>query len=234
MLSRQLETKTVGFNPSTRVIRYPAAGALFNQQNIVPLAFNGAGIQLLQGVGDGQRVGNKIRVKRLRFNFVLRPRQYETGTNPKPIPNMIRIVLFYERQSPTITPAIDTNFFEYNTTATPPSGELSDMLAPINENVYRKFAERTVKLGFAEAYGAGSDVAWQQYANNDYKLNVMMKWDITKYIPKNIRFPDNSSTSSTRGLWAAVLPAPADGSIGVGGTSPLSMDYWLDCEYTDA
>lgn len=234
VLARQVETKTKGLSPSTRTFRYPTAGALYDQQNVVPLGFTAAGLQLLQGVGDGQRIGNKVRVKQLRFNFVLRPRPYEAGTNPQPTPQMIRIVLFYSRQDPVANPAISSDFFDYNSSDVGPAGSLEDMLAPINENRYVKLAERTVKLGYAEAYGAGSNTSSQQFTNNDYKLNVLMKWDVTKHIPKVVRYDDDTSTASTRGLWAAFLVAPADGTIGASGTSPVNMEYWLDARYTDA
>lgn len=234
VLARNIETKTVTLEPNTRQLAYPAAGATFNSTNVVPLGLTAAGLQVLQGVGDGQRVGNKIKIKRLTFNFVLRPRGYDVSNNARPAPNNVRIILFYDRTAPVVNPDIRSDFFDYNNTDTGPSGDLFDMLAPINTNKYRKLAERTVKLGFSEAYGSGSDIVFQQFTNNDFKLNVMMKWDVTKYIPELVRYNDNSSTPSTRSLWAVFLPAAAHGDPGGSTTRPINLDYWLKAEYTDA
>lgn len=228
-----IETKNVQLDPAQLALYYPASSS-WPTNNVIPLSPGLGGPQLLQGSQQGQRIGNQVCTKRLMFNFVLRAREYKAGTNITPGPNMVRIILFAERDAPTSTPNPTTDFFELGSSFQSLTGDLTDMIAPVNKDIYYKFAEKTFKIGLSDYTTPGQTIANPSF-NNDYKLNAMVRWDVTKYVPKRIRFPDGSAQPSTRGLWAAVLIAPADGTIGAGGTNnPVTMTYWLDYRYTDA
>lgn len=233
MLSREIETKSRQTDADEVAMGYPL-GPSWPNNNVIPLGFNPAGLQILQGAGEGQRVGNKIRVKRVRWNFVIRAMPYNSSTNPLPQAQNVRIVLFYSRPAPTATPNPISDFFELNNTTQAIEGTLQDMIAPINEDTYRKLAERSFRIGWQDYFGAGGVGATTTGSNNDYKLTATLKWDITKYLPKMVRYIDNTATATSRGLFACVMVAPADGSTGASGRAPIAMRWWLDAAYTDA
>lgn len=232
-LARTVETKTVGFEPVARNLFFGTSTS-FDTQNIFRLGYGLDGLQLPQGVLDGQRVGNRVKNKRVMFNFILRPRPYNSTDNPTPRPMMIRVVLFYDKTVPSTTPQPKIDFFDYNSSVVGFSGDLGDILGPVNENRYRKLAERTFKLGFSE-YGYPQPVGGNMaYTNNDFKLNVMQKWDVTKYLPKTVVFNDAATTPTSRGLFAVFIPAWADSAVGPNIDVPATVTWWMTGRYQDA
>lgn len=231
-MARQIETKTVMLNPALRSLYY-VASANWPANNVISLSYGG-NLQVLQGAGNGQRIGNRIRHKSLTFNFVMRPRLYDVVNNTNPVPLMIRMVLFYERAAPTDDPNPTSDFFDLNNTATSIKGDPTDMIATFNTDKYRILAEKRFKLGPAQAILGPSGTTAPLYANNDYKLNIVHRWDVSKYLPKLVRYNDDSGFPSSRGVWCAIMLVPADGSPGLASNIPVAMKFWLQASYTDA
>lgn len=232
-IARTTETKSVMMDPAIRALYY-VANAGWAPNNVIPLAFTPGGLQLLQGVGNGQRIGNKVRVKKLMFNFVMRLRAYDAVNNTNPVPLMIRAVLFYERDAPTDSPNPTADFFDLNNGFQSIQGDMTDMISPFNTDTYRILATRTFKLGPSEAVLGPLATTAPSFQNNDYKLNIIQRWNVTKYLPKLVRFTDNSAVSQSRGLFCAFLLVPADGAPGSASSIPVSMQFWLHADYEDA
>lgn len=232
-IARNVETKTVQLDPAVRSLYY-VSNAGWPTNNVIPLAFSPGGLQVLQGVGNGQRIGNRIKVKKLMFNFVMRHRTYDAGNNPNPVPLMVRMVLFYERDAPTDAPNPTTDFFDLNNSTSSIQGDLTDQIATFNTDTYRILAVKSFKLGPAEVVQGPLATTPPSHPNNDYKLNIVQRWNVTKYIPKLVRFLDTSAAAQSRGLWCCIMFSPSDGAPGSSGSIPVGMQYWLQADYEDA
>lgn len=218
-------------DPATRSLYYVSSG-LWPDNNVIRVDYGALGMS--QGTGQGQRIGNRIRNKKFMFNFVLRARAYDASTNPSPQANMVRMVLFYERDAPTDTPNPTTDFFNLGNGFQSINGDLADQIATFNTDVYRILAVKSFKLGAAANVAGDVATTNPNGYNNDFQTNVLCRWDITKYIPKMVRYPDNVTLPSSRGLWCCVMLSPAAAGVGSSGVVPVFMQYWLSAEYSDS
>lgn len=237
VLARETETKTCETGMQSSNLYYPTNLANFMTNNVVRLS-PGVNFTIAQGVGNGQRIGNRIKLRRLWFNYTLRQRVYDVSSNPTPRPLNCRMVLFYNREDPTDVdptgPYPVADFFQLNNTTNGIAGQEADMLQPFNTDKYRILATRSFKIGHAAYNGSGAVPDRQQYANNDYKMTVSGKWDVTRYVPKIVRYNDTAIQPMSRGLFMVVFFAPADGTTGVATTVPMQLTYWQQAKYEDA
>lgn len=234
VLARQVETKhrqtTLLNNPTY----FPAQGALYDSTNTVQVGPGATTLDVLQGTADGTRIGNRIRMKKLDINMVFQPQPYDASVNPNPEPVNVKLVLFYERALPTSFPNPRLDFFAFNSTSDAIRGESSDMVAPFNTDTYNILATKTFKLGYSAYTGGSSDPVPQYYNNNDYKMNQIVKWDLTKHYPKVVRYNDNNADPLNRSLYMQVMVSPATGAVGLAGVVPVTYQYWQTMAYTDA
>lgn len=204
--------------------------------NIVTLGPDPFALNITQGVGQGQRIGNKIKTKRLTFKGTICPFSYGATYNPEPQPVQVKIFIFYDKDDPNAVPqpAANANFFQNGNSSTGFHGDLVDMWSPVNTDRYRVLTTKTFKLGFASATGTGSVPATQGFSNNDFKLNCNFSFDLTKHYPKYVTYNDTSTTPLSRGLWAAFVVANASGVVMGSGNRPCGIQYMQDYVYEDA
>lgn len=238
-IHRQKENKEAQISSLGSQLYYPAQGALYDSNNTIQLSPGStSAVQIAQGTGYSQRIGNSISIRKATFKAVFVPRPYSAGTNPNPVPTVVKLVLFYNRGDNATTPVPRTDFFQFGNSSIDIKGELADIVSPFNTDKYRILATKTFKLGAAFYSGTTADIptndAWQNYANNDFKLNQIVNWNITKYLVKNVRYNDNNLDPVTRGLWMQIMVAPATGDLGLTGVIPANFQYWVAIDYEDA
>lgn len=236
-IARNIENKSKQVVVEDQPIYYPLQGALYDTENTIQISPGAAGIgapDILQGVGNGARIGNKIKIKKATIKGVFVPRQYDVSNNPNPSPHIVRLVLFYDREFDATFPAPRTDFFEFNNTSQGISGDLTDIVGPPNNPKYRVMAQKFFKLGRAAPTTAEQAVGAAEYPNNDYKMNYILNWNVTKYMVQMVQFNDNSAVPTTRGLWMQVMASPATGVVGFAGVIPMQLNYWIDIVYEDA
>lgn len=188
-------------------------------------------LAISQGTGQGDRIGNKIRVVKATLSYVLYPYPYHITLNPAPTPQDIRMVLARNNTDVQSTPPIGTFFQNGDTTATC-SGGLTDMCKTVNRDgvsVFKDWRHKVAPSVFATLSGGAASSFYG--ANNDYKLNVLKKVDITKYVPKVIDYLDTAGTTSKSLFWN-VFCADADGTIG-GSTYTIQGTYTIDFTFVD-
>lgn len=233
-IARNVENKSKQSNLITKAL-YGSASTSF-QDNIVEL---GPGVDLVvtQGVGAGNRVGNRIKTKKLTWKGTMVPLPYNAVNNSVPVPIQIKIWIFYDRTDPTAEPQPTTNFFQDGSSSRGFLNDLVDMWSPINTDRYRILASKTFKLGYANYAGthAGTGTEAQQFfANNDFKYNANFSFNLTKHYPKNVRFDDNNGIPTSRGLYALFQPVAADGSALPASSVPVGVQFMMDYVYEDA
>ncbi len=232
-IAKRVETKTWVFTKGlTKLSDY--GSSTFDDNNKIELTPT-YGQQLGQGTGASQRVGNKIRVKRATLKLVMYPAAYDNvgnELNTVPQPYDVRMIITHSKQTPSEV-VVGSNFFDNGNTTAPPSNRLTDMVRDVNRNVFVVNKDARFKIGNASYEGSASNPHFSYYANNDYKLNLMRTFDVTKYLPKNIEWNDVVGVPTSFVPSCIFLIAPAVGTITPTGEFPIEYYSELKIDYTD-
>lgn len=200
---------------------------------IVPVSPNASYLAISQGTGDGQRVGNRIKIASLKLKGILHPRAYDASTNVQPVPQFVRVWLLYDKQDPNAVPAPTNDFLQSGSTTTSLSSTVGDVISEVNRDRYVVKYDKIFKVGFATYNEAGVAQTFQNFANNDFKLTQMLEIDITSMIPSTYVYNDNNSSPETRGLYLAMESVTTTGSAQTVLTIPMEMSFNLELKYTD-
>lgn len=229
-ITKMAEHKTNQFSTAYSILPYN--GTSWSTSNLFPVSPYSGFIAIAQGLGEGDRVGDRIRTVKAFLNVVMYPLPYNVTTNPSPIPQEVMLIIFGVKQN-DILPTSLSGLFQTGNTSTAPVGSLVDLTRPFNKDVYQIYHRKIYKLGYAAAVGTGNVAGQQQYANNDYKYNVIKKIDITKSLPKIISYNDTTGIPFSKGVWCATMTVNADGSSQATTSVPVQMVYTIDYVYTD-
>lgn len=189
-----------------------------------------------QSVQAGSRLGNKIKIKSVHLNYVLRPNDYINPFNLTPTPSNVLLYLGYVKNAPSFVPVASdfTQFYQAGSSVQAPFGTLKDSIAILNKDYWVIKKRWMEKIGFASNDGTGGQAAGQYYSNNDYKLNATRRIDITKYCVKTCTFNDGASGVTNRNLYFMFEAVAANGTTYGATTLPCNIDYWIDFVYQDA
>lgn len=204
--------------------------------NIIPCYPSAGFLVIPQGTGQGNRIGNRIKIKNLSIKGVVFPLQYNAVTNPTPAPVHIKFWFFYDKEEPQTvpTPVASGDFFQSGSTTIGFQNELFDHYMPVNLDRYRLLTTRIMKIGYASYTGTGALPQQGNLANNDYSLNCSLLVNLTKHCVKNCVFRDTASTPTTRGIYMMAQAVYANGAPIAVGTVPARLEYIMQCDYEDA
>lgn len=233
-IARNTENKKSQYYSNQRTLVTPIDSALFNTSNIIPLGPDPASVVISQGTGQGQRVGNEIKTKKLVFRGTLFPMPQDANFNSIPRPMMVKMWIFYDKTDPTAVPSPVNNFFQNGNTQRSLQSNLTDMWAPVNTDRYRVLTTKMFKLGTASYDGSSLQPGQQFYANNDFKYNCTFSMDLTKHYIQRVKFNDASTVPTTRGLYCMFEYVSANGGVWPIGTTAAAVTYMQDYEYEDA
>jgi len=232
-LHTAIEDKSVQINPGPLLFGNVLESPDFNAYPMLPLTTYWT---INQGSGQGNRVGNIIKTRKVMLNYILNPVSYDAGVNPAPSPSEVRMMLGYVKNTPSFAPiAGDINqLFQAGSTSAAPVGNLKDLISVYNKDYWDIKKSWTHKIGFATNGGTGTSAISQSFTNNDFKLNVMKRLDITKLVPKTCVFNDTSGTTNTKNLFFMFYAVSTLGATTSNITTPVRIDYWIDYVYEDA
>lgn len=232
-ISRNIENKRVQFFSAGSNI-YPSNSLSFLGSFIPLTPYNGF-LQIDQGVGQGGRIGNKIKLKKLTIKGTIFPLPYDNPLNPNPTPIQVVLWLVTQRALPVNNPTDLTGFLQNGNGSRNLSGNLSDVISTVNEDKFMYHHRRIYKIGYAQYEGTGIQPAFQAFCNNDFKLNQNFSIDVMKYAVKDVIYDDTAGASPrTRGVFLLAQAVNADGSTMANNIIPCAMTYELNCEYEDA
>lgn len=231
-LHTQVENKSVQINFGNsfgNVLEAPD----FNAYPMCPLT---GFWSISQGTNSGSRIGNQIKTRKCYLNYVLRPNPYEITFNSNPAPTEVQLMLGYVKNTPCFLPSsLDINvLFQAGSSTAAPVGSFRDIVSVINTDYWVIKKRWTHKIGYASASGTGGNVVNQLYTNNDFKLNVVKRLDITKMVPATYQFNDNSITPTSRNLFLMYYAVNASGAINGSTALPTNIEFWIDYHYEDA
>jgi len=190
---------------------------------------------ITQGVRQGERIGNRIKIKSVHLNYVLRPNPYG-NFNLAPVPCNVLMYLGYVKNAPSFAPvAADfAQFYQAGNAVQAPFGTLKDQIAIINKDYWVIKKRWSAKIGYALNDGSGALPDNQYFSNNDYKLNDVKRLDITKLCQKTCIFNDAPGGQINRNLYF-MYEAVSSSGFNLGATAlPVNIDFWVDFVYEDA
>jgi len=231
LIRREEETKCQQHTSSVSLGSY---GSNYQANGFIPLTPYGTYVAIPQGTGEGDRVGNKLRIVKATFSYVIRPNPYNGSTNILPLPQEVVVRIMAVKNS-NILAAAAGNYFQAGNGSTNPTGNLLDIPRVVNNDLYSQYRMVRHKLGYGSFTPIpGATTAQGNFVNNDFALNVVKTIDYTKYCPKIIRFNDNTSTPINRVLQTFIESVNADGSTSSVTQTPATMDYTISIWYKDA
>lgn len=232
VISRMAENKTQNFRAGMNLYHYTAPNWGLS---VVPCTPDTLFLSIQQGVGQGDRIGNSIKVKSLKLTGVVRPLPYSATTNPEPSPLYLKLFFLTRKDNPAnIFPNLG-DLFQYGNSAESPGNStlLQNMNRQINTDSWMVHTTRTFKLGYANYGGTGGSLDSQLHANNDFKLNHFINVDLTKYCVKTLKFNDNTTDPNTRNIVMYPVIYTANGANLANNSITARMEYALDIVYED-
>lgn len=215
---------------------YNAPNDTFTQTwRVISLAIDGGnGVSIPRGNNNSTRIGSEIRIKKvmLRCNFLPAP---VNGDNVIPRPQIVKVYFGYAKPQLGVArgelPSAALDFFKEQGSNAAPQGDVRDLNKIVNTDLYTIVKRsRNIKIGNSRYFQ--SQLADQDFNNNDFNLFKTYNVDLTKFYHKSQKFNEADQGSSNRGLYAYVTCVDAVGSQSV--ELPIQMSYELCVSYTDS
>lgn len=243
VISRNIENKNYQAS-MTMDCRYPAANPTLQFNGLFPLtpytstgSPAGSTITIVQGVESGQRIGNTIRTKYATLKGIIFPFPLNNTLNPDPKPLEVCMWIFKLKRSDPLgglylsaaEDTCQTAMFQDGNSVDGITGELIDIMKTTNQDRIQLLHKRIFKVGFA----SGADLT-TEHPNNDFKLNQKFSINITKYLPKVIKFDDGDEDPSINHTYCLIQGYCADSSVQSNGRYNLRVAWQLNYVYEDA
>jgi len=225
------ENKIVNFNQAQNF------GNILNNASMYAypvLPYTGFGT-IPQGITQGSRIANSVTIRKVMLKYVLTSRGYNVDSNPFPAPTVVQMFLGRLKGCPGELPAAAdfNNLFQLGSSVLAVQGNITDVVSDINKDYWDIQKGWTHKVGYAGYNGTGSIAASQYFNNNDYKLNVIKRLDITKYVQKVLKFNDSNNTVQGKNLFFFFQALNAQGGTNGSTVLPCTINYWIDIQYED-
>jgi len=189
-----------------------------------------------QGTADGQRIGDKIRVKSLNIKGFV---NLDSSFADDPIyrKNPMYIKMFVGRRvdtigDPNVIAGGFSRFLSAGPVAAAPTNLPPDMYRYVNKELYRVYATRLFKIGVSAPSNVPNDSAqW----NNDFHFSKNFSVSLNKHVDI-VKYSDGGIQPANVGFYVWFLVCFANGSAInlVDNNTPLEWHYDVNCTYYDA
>jgi len=179
---------------------------------------------IAQGVTDGSRVGNRIRLAKYTLKMTFNPVVEDTAVGANiTVPMIVQLFIGYKKDDPGTTPnAADlAKIYQDGQSTSGVDGTMLATLRDINTDFFKIVAYKKFKLGHAVSQAP-------TYSNNDFPLyeevviNDLLKGEVT--------FNDTTASSNKHlYMWATFSHVDSV----VTSTASLRAFYYLSVQYTD-
>lgn len=178
---------------------------------------------ITQGVGQGNRVGNRIKPTKYTVKGIVYVGNVATPYNDT-TPTYLKMVLFRQKSTDAV-PTDLSDFMQNGNTVTSPSNTPPDIWRDMNEDKYKIYTSRVYKLADAQAASA---------PNNDFALSRFFSIDLKKYIKKCVRWDDVTAHPIDLRIMMGFMLCYYDGTlVSLTNKPALNVSYDVECEYTD-
>lgn len=237
MLKHYTETKhaTPVYMDNQPILPY----GLFTTHSSTILNLNQIFGGITQGTGDGQRIGDKIKVNKLKFRGFI---NYDSSKIDNAlythIPLYVKMFVF-RRQDNLDNPGTYngtmgvgiSDLLMNGPTPQAPINKLSDFNKLLNRDVYRIFKTRTFKLGPSAPSNNPSDSAqW----NNDFSFSQRFNIDLSKHVDI-VKWKENSAFQTNCAFYVGFLVSFANGfDMDATHQPAVECHYDVTMDYEDA
>lgn len=209
-----------------------------NIWHLTPYIGNTYGPTINRGSANNQFLGNDFRITKYTFDLTIYPALYNATTNNQSKPYFVRLYFFKVKKNPVTAPPVSDfqwvagNFFEAGGTNQGFYGSLIDLSKKISTENYTYLTSRTYKVGpAAPATGSGS-TAYHIATNNDFKLAIFDKINLTKYFKTPIKVNDANQTM-TPWVFCLAQIVSATGEVTNTSQRPIDIQSVINVSYTD-
>jgi len=195
------------------------------------------GPTMARGVSDGNYLGNKFSIVNYVHQFVLTPTAYNATSNTQATPCWVRVYYFKNKFAPCSDLVANNfnsvgTFFNGGTTTLGFGGSLMDLTRRIDNQNFTYLTHRTYKVGQATPATTSGTTAYHPYTNNDFKLSVIGKVNLSPYFKKPVTIND-ASVTMTPWVYMMVQCISANGNILATSQLPIQMQNEFLITYTD-
>lgn len=189
---------------------------------------------LSQGVGEGQRIGNKISIRKVMLRGYITLMYNNVNPFPPNYPSQYNVRMFvgYVKGTPIVAPQAGDfgNLLRSGGGATDFSTDLMSLMRPVHSDYWTIKRQRKYKIGLASGTNAGV-LAGEQ--NNDFSLVKYFNMDITSCYKKVLRYDDNDSTPQNQGLFLFCGCTDLIGSALVLPNAVIQINHEVEFYYDD-
>lgn len=229
-LRRQIEDKEQRFNSEGFFYNYMGT-ASWESGNIYDVNYH-IGQNITQGTGQGQRIGNKIRVTK--YNI-----KYRFWANTPNFLNNCYLKLFIvsDKRNPNTctvgdisTAVLNGPWFNNGSGSTGMTQKVYDTMMPVDRDRWRVHKQRMWKIGVS----SNPQGAVTGYGNNDFKYSGVLNINLSKFMPKVLQFLDTSTTINSRNTFLVFQVVKADNTIDAVNTAHLAWSRVVEMKFEDA
>lgn len=191
-------------------------------------------VSIVQGTGQGGRIGNRIKTKKCTLSINLSPLGYNAASNIVPVPQVVVGYLYYDMQNTTAVSPPGADFIQFGNSSTALTGRIIDAMSAVNTDRYKLYKKFFVKSGWSQNTGTGAAAGVAFYANNDFNADNRIDIDVTSMMPKYVEFNDNSGNPQTRNLLLYLEAVRMDGGANPLASETTNVNVAIDYRYSDA
>lgn len=197
-----------------------------NIRNLVP--------QIFQGNNVGQRVGNKITLRKVMLRGYITLHSNSTSPYPPSYASQfnVRLMLGHTKGTPILPPLSGdlSNLLRSGTGATDFSTDLMSLMRPVHRDYWVIKRDRKYKIGVASGTNLGV-VAGEQ--NNDFSLVKYFNFNITNCYKKVICYDDAADQPQNCGLFMMLGCTDLVGSPLIPASPVIQLSYETEFYYDD-
>jgi len=231
-LARQIENKT-GATTGLFGMKQDAQNTIQNAFQLLP--------SIQQNASESGRIGNTIKMKNVYLRGILRYQPNATlSTVPlTPSQYLVRIFIGRLKQSLDVPSVVQFPSLLRTGSATLAfdSTDGLSLCRRVNKELFTVYYDKIFKLGTAApSNNTATYNILTGMSNNDYKLNHMIKINLTKYVKQTWIYNDNATGPSNTALymWGGLVDAMTSDAISGTSVYPVALDFDIEYSYEDA
>lgn len=209
LINKNREVKTAQYSVAFNLNAY--TGTSWATPGVHALTPYSGFVSIIQGTGQGDRIGNKIEIVSAKLKMTFNPLPYNATSNAIPQPQLVLGWVAKVKNSTAQPTALGT-FFQAGDASSGPNGTTIDTTRPINTDNYKLYKSFVKKVGYAAYLGTGTAPQSGNFSNNDFNLSQTVSLDLTKSIPKIIDYNDTTNLPTSDAVWLFLEAINADGT----------------------